>query len=110
MAKNSWLLKKQKDEINKYANIAQTMMQQFMIDTLQIALHRSEGWGYERLTRLSAEWETVRREFYPALDPRDPEADVAQEHMDAVFREICDGKREIYPFSYRYDMLKKVKY
>ena len=35
----------------------QRMISQYMIDTLQMTLHQTEGWGYERIMRLTEAWE-----------------------------------------------------
>ena len=52
----------------------------------------------------------VLREYKPALDCRNPEADVRQEHMDRVLAQIINGKAELIPFPDRYPDLKKIRY
>ena len=89
---------------------AQRLISQYMIDTLQMTLHQTEGWGYDRIMRITHNWVAVQREYKPALDCRNPEADVRQEHMDRVLAEIISGKQELYPFESRYPELKKIKY
>jgi hypothetical protein len=89
---------------------AQLLMIQYMADTLQMALHQTEGWGYDRIMRLCAAWKETRQEYSAAIDPSNPEADVYQEHMDRVLAEIINGKQELFPFSQRYPELKKIKY
>ena len=89
---------------------AQRLISQYMIDTLQMTLHQTEGWGYDRIMRLCAAWKETRQEYSAAIDPSNPEADVYQEHMDRVLAEIINGKQGLFPFSQRYPELKKIKY
>ena len=89
---------------------AQLLISQYMMDTLQMALHESEGWGYDRIMRLESAWHKIRDQYAPAINPSNPEADVYQEHMDRVLLEIINGKQELYPFEFRYPELKKIKY
>ena len=108
--KQSGMLKRRNSEIDFYANMYMTIIQQFMIDTLQITLHQTEGWGHDRLRRISDNWEKTRKEYYPAIDPKHPECDVAQEHMDRIFAQICEGHAPVIPSHDRYPNLKKVRY
>ncbi len=89
---------------------AQRLISQYMIDTLQMTLHQTEGWGYDRIMRITHNWVAVQREYKPALDCRSPEADVRQEHMDRVLAEIISGKAELIRFPERYPNAKKIKY
>lgn len=73
-------------------------------------LHQTEGWGYDRIMRITHNWVAVQREYKPALDCRNPEADVRQEHMDRVLAEIISGKAELIRFPDRYPNAKKIKY
>lgn len=86
---------------------AQLLMAQYMTDTLQIAIHQSEGWGYDRIKRLTVAWEQVQREYKAVMDPKDPEADVMQEHMDRVMAQIIGNRQELVPFEERYPELKR---
>lgn len=88
----------------------QRMISQYMIDTLQMTLHQTEGWGYERIMRLTEAWEQTQKEYTPALNSGDPAADVMQEHMDRVMAQIIGGKWELLPFTERYPELRKVRY
>ncbi len=88
----------------------QRLISQYMIDTLQMTLHQTEGWGYDRIMRLTEAWAAVRKEYRPALDYKNPAADVCQEHMDRVLKEIIRDKAELIPFAERYPELKKVTY
>lgn len=89
---------------------AQRLISQYMIDTLQMTLHETEGWGYDRIMRLTEAWVQTQKEYTPALNSNDPAADVMQEHMDRVLAEIIGGKQEFLPFPKRYHELRKVTY
>ena len=89
---------------------AQRLISQYMIDTMQMTLHQTEGWGYDRIMRVTHEWMETQREYRPALNCKDPEADVRQEHMDRVLAEIIRDKAKLIPFPDRYKDLKKVRY
>lgn len=89
---------------------AQRLISQYMTDTLQMTLHQTEGWGYDRIMRLDAAWKQIRDEYAPAINPSNPEADVYQEHMDRVLTQIISGKQELIPFAERYPELKQIKY
>lgn len=89
---------------------AQRLISQYMIDTLQMTLHQTEGWGYDRIVRLCEAWQHSRDEYRPAINPSNPAADVMQEHMDRVMAQIISGKQELIPFAERYPELKKVRY
>ena len=88
----------------------QRLISQYMIDTLQMTLHQTEGWGYDRIMRLTEAWEQTQREYTPALNSNDPAADVMQEHMDRVMAQIIGGKQDLKPFTERYHELRKVTY
>lgn len=88
----------------------QRIISQYMIDTLQMTLHQTEGWGYDRIMRLTEAWQQTQREYTPALNSNDPAADVMQEHMDRVMAQIISGKQELRPFPERYHELRKVTY
>ena len=80
------------------------------MDNQQMALHQTEGWGYDRIMRITQAWLETQREYKPALNCKDPEADVRQEHMDRVLAQIINGKAKLIPFPDRYKDLKKVRY
>lgn len=86
------------------------MAARFAVDTLQMTMHQKEGWGYDRIMRVTHEWMETQREYRPALNCKDPEADVRQVHMDRVLTQIISGKQELHPFESRYPELKKIKY
>lgn len=110
MAKQSAYLQRREAELNAIFNAGAAMAMQFAIDTLQMALHQTEGWGYNRIMRVTHEWMEIQREYRPALNCKDPEADVRQVHMDRVLAEIINEKAELIPFPARYPDLKKIKY
>lgn len=89
---------------------AQQMIMQYAVDTLQMALHQTEGWGYDRIMRLTEAWTATQREYRAAVNPSDPAADVMQEHMDRVMAQIISGRQELIPFASRYSGLQKIKY
>lgn len=106
----SGLLQRQADRENAVMHAAEMLSKQYMVDTLQITLNKKEGWGYDRIVRLCEEWEETRQEYRKALNPKDPEADVEQEHMDMAISRIINGRMELIPFYERYPDLKKVRY
>lgn len=110
MAKQSAYLRRREAELDATFNAGAAMAMQFAMDTLQMALHQTEGWGYDRIMRITHNWVAVQREYKPALDCRNPEADVRQEHMDRVLAEIISGKAELIRFPDRYPNAKKIKY
>ena len=110
MAKQSAYLQRREAELDATFNAGAAMAMQFAMDTLQMALHQMEGWGYDRIMRITHNWVAVQREYKPALDCRNPEADVRQEHMDRVMTQIISGKQDLIPFAERYPELKKVRY
>lgn len=110
MAKQSAYLQRREAELDATFNAGAAMAMQFAMDTLQMALHQTEGWGYDRIMRITHNWIAVQREYKPALDCRNPAADVCQEHMDRVLKEIIRDKAELIPHAERYKDLKKVTY
>ena len=110
MPKQSSFLKQQQQIQNNVMHAAEALTRQFMLDTLQITLHKDFGWGYDRQLQLLEAWEKRRAEYRKALDPKDPEADVAQEHMDDAIVEMMAGRQPLIPFAERYPELKKIKY
>ena len=110
MAKQSEYLKRREAEWNAVFNAGAAMAMQFAMDTLQMTMHQQEGWGYNRIMRVTHEWMETQREYRPALNCKDPAADVMQEHMDRVLAEIIGGKAELIRFPDRYPNAKKIKY
>ena len=110
MAKQSGYLQRWENETNRLLQATIVITSQYDIDTLQIAIHQSEGWGYDRIMRLTEAWAEVRKEYRPALDYKNPAADVMQEHMDRVMAQIISGRQDLMPFPERYNELRKVTY
>ena len=110
MAKQSGMIAFAEQFAKAKVDAAQRLTSQYMIDTLQMTLHQTEGWGYDRIMRLTEAWQQTQKEYTPALNSNDPAADVRQEHMDRVLKEIINGKAELIPFPDRYNELKKVTY
>lgn len=110
MAKQSGYLQRREAELDATFNAGAAMAMQFAVDTLQMTMHQQEGWGYDRIMRDAHEWMETQREYRPALNCKDPEADVRQVHMDRVLKEIIRDKAELIPFSDRYKDLKKIRY
>ena len=110
MPKQSGFLQRQQQIQNNVMRAAETLAKQYMLDTLQIAANRAFGFGYDRQLVLLEVWEQVRKEYKAALDPKNPEADVAQEHMDRAISEIIAGRCDMIPFAERYPELRKLSY
>ena len=110
MAKQSAYLQRRDAELDAVFWAGAAMAAQFAVDTLQMTMHQQEGWGYDRIMRVTHEWMETQREYRPALNCKDPEADVRQVHMDRVLTQIISGKQELHPFESRYPELKKIKY
>lgn len=108
--KQSGYLERQQAQKNALMHQTELLVKQYMLDTLLISLNRHRGFGYDRLMEILDEWEKTRDEYRPALDPKDPECDVAQEHMDRALDRIINGKMELIPFAERYQDLRPVKY
>ena len=111
MSRQSGFLKRQADKQEDMSMKIQLIIKQFMIDTLQVTLREDKGWGYDSITELTDLWEKRRAEYKPAIDPRDKMCDVAQEHMQRVFEDICARKKvKPIPFKERYPYLKDIDY
>lgn len=110
MSKQSGFLQRQQQIQNNVMHAAEMLTRQFMLDTLQITLHKDFGWGYERQKQVLDSWEKRRKEYRDALDPKNKEADVAQDHMDKALLNMIAGKQPLIPFEKRYPELKKIKY
>lgn len=110
-SKQSGFLQRQAFKQEDMSIKIQLTTRQFMIDTLQITLREELGWGYDRIMRLTNQWEERRKEYAPAIDPKDKMCDVKQEHMQRVFEDICASKKiKAIPYKSRYAYLKDVRY
>lgn len=110
MAKQSGYLQRRNAELDAVFWAGATMAAQFAVDTLQMTMHQQEGWGYDRIMRITQAWLETQREYKPALNCKDPAADVCQEHMDRVLAEIIRDRMTLIPFPDRYPNAKKIKY
>ena len=111
MSKQSGWMKRQDDRTEDLSIKVQLTTRQFMIDTLQMTLRKELGWGYDRIMRITDAWHDIRKEYHPAIEPRDKMCDVKQEHMQRVFKDICENKRiDPIPFKDRYPYLKGIRY
>ena len=110
MAKQSGIIAFAEQFSKTKVEAAQRLISQYRIDTLQMTLHQTEGWGYERIMRLTEAWQQTQKEYTPALNSNDPAADVMQEHKDRVMAQIIGGKQDLKPFPERYHELRKVTY
>ena len=110
MAKQSGMIAFAEQFAQAKVEAAQRLTSQYMTDTLQMALHQTEGWGYERIMRLTEAWQQTQKEYTPALNSNDPAADVCQEHMDRILAEIIRDRMTLIPFPDRYPNAKKIKY
>ena len=81
-----------------------------MTDTLQLTLHEHYGFGYDRIMEMTEHWREALEEYRPALNSKNAEADVLQEHMDRAMLQIMRGKGEFLSFEERYPELRKVRY
>lgn len=110
MAKQSGMIAFAEQFAQAKVDAAQRLTSQYMIDTMQMTLHQTEGWGYDRIMRLTEAWQQTRDEYMPVLNSKDPSADVMQEHMDRVMAQIISGRQDLMPFPERYNELRKVTY
>lgn len=63
MAKQSGYLQRWENETNRLLQATMVITSQYDIDTLQIAIHQTEGWGYDRIMRLTEAWAEVRKKI-----------------------------------------------
>ena len=110
MAKQSAYLQRRDAQLDAVFWAGAAMAAQFAVDTLQMTMHQQEGWGYDRIMRVTHAWMETQREYRPVLNCKDPAADVMQEHMDRVLAQIINGKAELIRFPDRYPNAKKIKY
>lgn len=92
-----------------YMDAMGAVMMQFMLDTLQCALH-DEGFGYDRVMKITKRWGDKYETYYPALDHKDVEADYLRECLDRELRNLIRDKQEFYPFAKRYPEIKEITY
>lgn len=107
--KNDYMRRIQAD-VRRKCETAIDIYQQYDMDTLLIALHTEFGFGYDRLKKVLDAWGTVHKHYEKALNYKYVEADVLQEQMDNILREICEGHQEFYPFRERYPNVREITY
>lgn len=107
--KNAYLQKREMER-QIWTEVAERVMQQFMTDMVQISLNEELGLGYDTIMRVTNAWCENMKKYKHALNSKDPEADVAQEHIDRILTRIIRGKAELMPFKERYPELREVKY
>lgn len=110
MAGNNAFLARIRQERENAMSVTERVTRQMMVDTLQVTLHE-HGWGYERIKALCDLWAHNYEKYSGALRPKvDPEADVAQEHLDQALADILKGKQALIPFYERYPDIQPVRY
>lgn len=108
MGGNNAFLSRVHQERENAMSVTERVTRQMMMDTLQVTLHE-HGWGYERIRSLCGLWAQNYEKYSGALRPRkDPEADVAQEHLDRALADIIKGKQQLIPFYERYPDIQKI--
>lgn len=107
--KNAYLQKRELER-ETWIHTAERLTEQFMTDTLQMTLHEHYGFGYDRIMELMERWREMLQEYRPALNSKNAECDVKQEHMDRAMLQILRGKADLIPFEERYPELRKVRY
>ena len=109
MAKNDYLRRKELER-QIWTEVAERVTQQYMTDIIQITLNEELGLGYDTIMRVTEAWCENMKKYKRALNSKDPEADVAQEHIDRILTRIIRGKAKLMPFKERYPELREVKY
>lgn len=56
MAKQSAYLQRRDAQLDAVFWAGAAMAAQFAVDTLQMTMHQKEGWGYDRIMRVTHEW------------------------------------------------------
>lgn len=56
MAKQSAYLQRRDAQLDAVFWAGAAMAAQFAVDTLQMTMHQQEGWGYDRIMRVTHEW------------------------------------------------------
>ena len=107
--KNDYLRRKELER-QIWTEVAERVTQQYMTDIIQITLNEEVGMGYDTIMRVTEAWCQNMKKYKRALNSRDPEADVEQEHIDRILKQIIRGKAELMPFKERYPELREVKY
>lgn len=110
MGKQSGFMQKQREREDAALMAGIRIGIQYAIDTLNISLHESAGWGFDRQMALMEVWRENRQYYKDALDYRKQECDVYRERLNRGLRAVIKEKMELIPFHERYPDLKKVTY
>ena len=110
MAKQSGLLARQREREDAALMAGIRIGVQYAIDTLNISLNESAGWGFDRQMALMEVWRQNRQYYADALDVKKPECDVYREKLNRGLSTVIKGHMELIPFRERYPDLKKVQY
>lgn len=70
MAKQSGMIAFAEQFAQAKVDAAQRLTSQYMIDTLQMTIHQTEGWGYERIMRLTEAWQQTQMGLEITAPPR----------------------------------------
>lgn len=108
--KQSGLMLRQQERENAALLMGINIGVQYAIDTLNISLHETDGWAYDRQMRLMEVWKDNRQYYKDALDYRKPESDVCRDKLDRGLITVIGGKADLIPFRERYPDLKPVRY
>ena len=93
MAKQSAYLQRRDAQLDAVFWAGAAMAAQFAVDTLQMTMHQQEGWGYDRIMRVTHEWMETQREYRPALNCKDPEATSGKCTWTECWRRLSTGRR-----------------
>ncbi len=111
MGKNAYLAKREAEN-TFWANTAENITRQLMVDTLEAVLHEEPWprWGYHRIKRLVERWSERYNYFYDTLDLKDPECDYKREELDRILRDIVKDHQPFEDYEKRYPEIKRVTY
>ena len=118
MAKQSGLLKRQKEERKVRDRLLQDATRQtfvqYMTDTLMCVLNDpdvmgKDVFGYARLKKVLEAWGKCYDLYFDALTVKD-EADYFRQKMDDTLRRVVPEGEEFFPFEQRYEWLPLITY
>lgn len=109
MPKNNLALRLQA-QLNAGIEIGEELGTQMMADLFIIALHRSFGFGPERIGRLADEVRKLMDRYHGHVgNVRDPDCDLYRVELDKLLKECVPPDRYA-PFEKRYEALEQVRY
>jgi len=110
----SGLLEKEAIRRQTLIDATQLTIQQLMMDTAQVILHRDFGWGYDRIKKFTDAWAEYFDEIFAAVQrPKsflEDDRDIYRETLDNALKDFLDGHKELIPFMERYPYAKEVTY